>query len=71
MTRMLDALGTMRWPFVAGAAALVLLGLLLGPVIFTDTDFGGGLLLGVVSGALASAVLYAVLRGMAQTKHSG
>lgn len=61
---MLNALGPLRWPFIAGSAALMILG-----VIWTTWDRGpypDEVGLGLLIGALASIVLYAVLRALAK-----
>jgi hypothetical protein len=61
-------LGRLRYPFIAASAALLILGLVLAPLIFSRYDlspeaqFFGGFVVGV----LASVVLYAVMRAIAE-----
>lgn len=59
-------MGNLKYPFVAGAAALMIGGLLLSPRIFPRMEDAVMLAGGLLLGALASVVLYAVMRAIAR-----
>jgi hypothetical protein len=55
-------MGSLKYLFIAGAAALLIAGLLLSPTIFWRRAGPMQLALGVTLGVLASVALYGVLR---------
>jgi hypothetical protein len=58
-------MGHLKYPFMAGSAALFICGLLLGPYLFWRWVEFMQLGLGLLLGALASVVLYGVMRTIA------
>jgi hypothetical protein len=58
-------MGKLKYPFIAGAAALCILSLLLAPDLFPKYDEGFQVICGAIVGLLSSVVLYAVMRAIA------
>ncbi len=57
------------YPFLAGAAALLVAGLILGPVVFWRSSSSEQIPFGLLLGALSAVVLYAVMRSIAARQH--
>jgi len=57
-----------RAPFIAGCAALMILGIILAPVVNRSVaDHGGAqIIMGIILGALGSVVLYGVMRALSR-----
>jgi hypothetical protein len=60
-------MGRLLYPFLAGSAALIILGLVISPALFRRSYESGLLMpLGILIGVLASVVLYAVMRAIVE-----
>ena len=58
-------MGRLWYPFIGGSAALLIAGMILGPVIFWREGGEGRVIFGLLLGALSCVVLYAVMRAIA------
>jgi len=59
-------MGQLKYPFIAGAAALMIACLLVSPHVFWRWNRGNEqIIAGLILGALATVVLYAVMRAIA------
>jgi hypothetical protein len=61
-------LGHLTWPFVAGAAAIVMMGVLFSNTLFWREAQQDRIIYGLIVGMLGSVVLYAVMRALAERK---
>jgi hypothetical protein len=61
-------LGHLTWPFVAGAAAIVMMGVLFSNTLFWREAQQDRIIYGLIVGVLGSVVLYAVMRALAERK---
>lgn len=62
------ALGSLKFPFIAGCAALLVAGLLFAPEMFAGHGADEQRFWGLVVAALCCVVLYAVMRAMAERR---